>query len=53
MSDSWDEPVDDTEDDDPGFLGGGGPGATMGDGDEELDEHGDRLAGDEDEIAEP
>ena len=33
-----------TDDDDAGFLGGGGPAAEFGDDDEDLDEHGDNLA---------
>lgn len=41
----WDEPNGDGEEEaDPGFLGGGGVAETSeGDGDAELDEHGDGL----------
>jgi hypothetical protein len=43
-----DQPNEDAPDDEPevdvGLIGGGGPAATMnGDGDDELDEHGDNL----------
>lgn len=46
MTSSWDEPTEDeeTEDDDPGFLGGGGVAETAEGDDAELDEHGDNLA---------
>ena len=54
MSSEWDEPAELAEEreDDPGFLGGGGPAETLGgDVDDELDEHGDNLAtADEDEV---
>ena len=55
MSSEWDEPAELAEEreDDPGFLGGGGPAETLDDddSDDELDEHGDNLAyADEDEV---
>jgi hypothetical protein len=45
MSTEW-EDVDDTELDatDPGFVGGGGPAATIYGDDDNLDEHGEALA---------
>ena len=56
MSTSWDdterEDGDDTDEDDAGMIGGGGPAETAdADADEELDRHGDNLArADEDEL---
>ena len=54
MSSEWDEPAEVAEEreDDPGFLGGGGPAETLDEGsEEELDEHGDNLAyADDDEV---
>ncbi len=54
MTSGWDEPKEDeeVEQDDPGFLGGGGVAETAeGNDDDELDEHGDNLAtADEDEL---
>ena len=58
MTTDWNEPDEMEEDEpeeDPGFVGGGGPARTIfGDDEEaseELDEHGDNLSrADEDEI---
>ena len=47
MAEEWteDDEVLGEEDDDPGFLGGGGPASVLGLGDDEaLDEAGDNLA---------
>ncbi len=49
MSEDLDELGGATEDD-PGFLGGGGPPSTLGGDDPTVEEHGDRLAGDLDEF---
>ena len=45
MTTEWDEPEEGEEsEEDPGFLGGGGPARIIeGDAEEELDEHGDNL----------
>ena len=56
MTTEWDEPEEGEEsdegDEDPGFLGGGGPARIIeGDAEEELDEHGDNLDRvDEDQV---
>ena len=46
MTTEWDEQGEDGGEEDPGFVGGGGPPSTMGDddADAELDEHGDNLS---------
>ena len=53
MTTEWDELEEGEEsEEDPGFLGGGGPARIIeGDAEEELDEHGDNLDRvDEDEL---
>ena len=51
MTDEWDEPdaTGDENGDEAGFVGGGGPAATIFGTDDEADEHGDALARPEDE----
>ena len=49
----WEEPVELGEEEDPGFVGGGGPAELLDDDDvdDELDEHGDNLSQvDDDEL---
>ncbi len=50
MTEEWEDEEVESDDADPGFLGGGGPAATLGEDDPLLDEHGDRLAGDVEEF---